>query len=109
MIDQTSHDFGVDLRYDNATEFLGRKNRFVAGATTTRGAIDDVRFSNEFGNRGARIADNDQTALNAGVYLQNSHYFLGDVALVAGSQFSYARVEMVETSRTPPERPGRLA
>lgn len=96
VIDQVTNDFGVDLRYENASDLLGRENHFVLGFAPTYGTTNDDRFLNVAGNYGARASGNDLTALNADLYTQNRHYFLPDVALVTGAQFSYAERSLRE-------------
>ncbi len=90
VIDQLSNDFGINVRYDNSADLLGRENHFTLGFAPTYGVVRDQRFANNFGNRGAIFADSYQTSVNADLYAQNSHYFVPDVALVTGAQFSYA-------------------
>lgn len=90
VIDQVSHDFGVNFRYDNEADLFGRENRFVAGFSPTFGVAEDTRFANNFGRRGAQFSDSRQTSLNADLYVQNTHYFLPATSLVTGTQLSYA-------------------
>lgn len=90
VIDQVSDDFGLDLRYESEADLFGRENRFVAGFTPTYGIIEDTRFANVRGTRGAKFSDSRQTALNADFYAQNVHYFAPKTALVLGAQLSHA-------------------
>ncbi|MHA3771528.1 TonB-dependent receptor family protein [Verrucomicrobiota bacterium sgz303538] len=89
-IDQLSNDFGVNLRYDNATDLFGHKNQLTIGFAPTWGVLEDNRFQNNFGNRGAKFADSEQWAANFDLYAQDRFYFLPQVALVIGAQASYA-------------------
>ncbi len=93
VIDQLSNDFGIDLRYDNSADLFGHKNRLTIGFAPTYGIVEDNRFENVFGNRGARIGDQHQTATNLDFYVQNRFYLTPTVALVAGGQISYAKRE----------------
>jgi iron complex outermembrane receptor protein len=93
VIDQLSNDFGIDLRYDNSADLFGHKNKFTIGFAPTYGVVQDNRFENLFGNRGAKFADSDQKALNLDLYLQDRFYILPKVALVAGAQVTYAKRE----------------
>ncbi|HQZ27348.1 MAG TPA: TonB-dependent receptor [Verrucomicrobiales bacterium] len=90
VIDQVSNDFGLDVRYDNRADLFGKENHFTLGFAPTYGITEDARFANNFGTRGAIFADSHQTSLNTDLYVQNSHYFVPDVALVTGAQLSYA-------------------
>ncbi len=96
VLDQVTNDFGVDLRYENSADLFGRENHFVLGFAPTYGTTNDDRFLNVAGSPGARTSGNDLTALNADLYTQNRHYFLPDVALVTGAQFSYAERSLRE-------------
>lgn len=90
VIDQVTNDFGLDVRYDNVADLFGKENHFTFGFAPTYGIAEDARFVNRFGTRGALFADSHQTSLNADLYAQNSHYFVPDVAFIAGAQLSYA-------------------
>lgn len=99
-IDQLSNDFGVNLRYDNTAEILGHENHFIVGLNPTVGLVHDNRFANNRGDRGgdrepspfgaSAPADNEQTALNLDIYIQDSFYILPQWALVLGAQVTYA-------------------
>jgi len=93
VIDQLSNDFGINLRYDYSGELFGRRNHFTLGMTPTYGIVQDNRFDNVFGQRGAKFSDNRQQALNLDFYFENRHYLTGNVALVTGAQVSYAKRE----------------
>lgn len=90
VIDQVSDDFGFDLRYENEAELFGRENRFVAGFSPTYGVLDDARFNNVYGKRGAKFSDVHQISWNADFYTQNVHYFAPKTALVLGAQLSHS-------------------
>lgn len=91
VIDQLSNDFGVDLRYDYSGDLFGHRNRFTVGFTPTYGITQDNRFANNFGNRGARLSDNEQQSMNLDFYLQETFYLTPSLALVAGGDISYAK------------------
>lgn len=91
VIDQLSHDVGLDLRYDYSGDLFGHRNHFTLGLAPTYGIVQDHRLLNVFGNRGAQFADNEQQALNLDVYVQDRFYIVPTVALVAGAQVSYAK------------------
>ncbi|HSJ03587.1 MAG TPA: TonB-dependent receptor, partial [Verrucomicrobium sp.] len=91
VIDQISNDFGVDVNYAKEGDVWGRKNRFVAGLSPTFGTVDDVRFANVLGERGAKISDSYQESLNLDFYLENLHYVTDQLAFSVGGQITYAR------------------
>jgi iron complex outermembrane receptor protein len=91
VIDQLSNDFGADLRYENHDDWLGQANKFTLGFAPTLGILEDARFANVLGRRGAMFADSNQTSANLDLYLQDRYYFAPRVALVLGGQVSYAQ------------------
>jgi iron complex outermembrane receptor protein len=92
-IDQLSNDFGVNLRYDNTSELFGHQNQFTMGFAPTWGVVEDNRFVNNLGNRGAKFADSHQTAVNLDFYLQNRFQITPQLGLVLGAQATYASRE----------------
>jgi iron complex outermembrane receptor protein len=107
VIDQLSNDFGLDLRYDCSGELAGHKNKFTIGFAPTYGIVQDNRFDNVFGNRGAKFADNEQTSLNLALYLQDSFRITPAVALVAGAQVTYAARDNEDDFPTGPDNSDR--
>ncbi|OAI55882.1 hypothetical protein AYO49_05100, partial [Verrucomicrobiaceae bacterium SCGC AG-212-N21] len=93
VIDQQSHDFGVDLRYDGNSELFGLRDAHTIGFSAVFGFTDDQRYDNVFGNRGFQFADVSQFATNLDWYLQERLYLTDTFALVLGGQISYARRE----------------
>ncbi|MEZ0276172.1 MAG: TonB-dependent receptor family protein, partial [Roseimicrobium sp.] len=93
VIDQKSHDFGLDFNYLNTADVAGRKNNFIVGFTPTFGFVQDRRYRNVLGERGDQFADSDQDSLNLDLYLENVHYLTDRFALSIGGQVSYARRE----------------
>jgi iron complex outermembrane recepter protein len=93
FIDQLSNDFGLDLRYDYTGELFGHRNHFTIGFAPTYGITQDNRFANVFGNRAARLTDNETESWNLDLYVQDSFYLTPNLALVAGAQVTYARRE----------------
>ncbi len=90
VIDQYSNDFGLNLRYDYTGDLFGQKNRFTLGFLPTYGVIQDNRYANDLGNRGLKIADNEQIATNLNFYVEDTFYFLPKAAVVLGTQVTWA-------------------
>jgi iron complex outermembrane receptor protein len=90
VIDQYSNDFGSDFRYTNENDLLGNQNIFVAGFRPVGGVVEDNRFTNALGSRGAKIYDRSQVAVNLDLYTENQHYLTSQLVLVTGLQLSYA-------------------
>jgi iron complex outermembrane receptor protein len=93
VVDQLSNDFGVDLRYDNPPNFLGRRtsSRLALLRPTAWCRTTGLRTSSAIAARSLRTPT--QKALNLELYLQDRFYILSNVALVAGTQVSYAKRE----------------
>lgn len=90
VLDQTSNDLGADLRYETVGEVGGRANVFVAGVSPVIGFVQDDRFVNAAGRRGAPTARGETASRNLDVYSENRHELRPGVQLSAGLQLSYA-------------------
>ena len=96
VIDETSNDFGVSLRYDYTGDLANHKNRFTLGVSPTFGIIEDNRFNNVLGQRGPAGApffpdpDSHQTSQNYDIYAEEQFWVTNKVALSLGSQLTYA-------------------
>ncbi len=96
VIDQLSNDLGIDVRYDNTAPLFGHENQFTLGLGAQYGIVQDNRFFNVVGARGARTADNEQTSSNVDLYLQNTFHLTSSLALVLGTQGTYASRDFAE-------------
>ncbi|MBF6023531.1 TonB-dependent receptor family protein [Lysobacter niastensis] len=86
VLEQESHDAGLDLRWRNEGELGGRRNVLVAGMAYTQGDIDDDRFINAAGHAGARTNRFDQHATNASAYVENQTWLDARWVLSLGAQ-----------------------
>ncbi len=91
VLDQESNDFGTDVRYENEATLRGRANRLVLGVSPSLGFVDDNRFVNVAGNRGARTAAGKTTSTNVDVYAEDRHEVRSRLSLSLGVQASFAR------------------
>lgn len=90
-LDFRYQDYGGFARVVNEGVLAGRRNRLVAGFNVHNGDIDAQVFANTPNAvKGARIGWTRDQAQNYSGYLENSFYFLSDVALVAGLQSLFA-------------------
>lgn len=89
VLDQTSNDYGLSLRYVNEMPIAGYRNRFVVGFEPSWGDVNDNRFVNMGGRSGARTAKFDQSASTYDVYAEDQLYILPELSLVVGAQYSY--------------------
>lgn len=90
VIDQLSNDLGVDVRYDNTATLFGHDNHLTLGLGAVYGVVQDNRFFNVGGRRGARTADNKLTSANIDLYLQDTFHLTETLALVLGAQGTHA-------------------
>ena len=94
VLDVVSEDYGADFRFTNHSTLFGRRNIFTMGFTPVLGENKDDRFQNILGNRGARTAKSDQTAINLDLYAENQHYVLSNLAFVFSAQLTHANREL---------------
>ncbi|WP_341677600.1 TonB-dependent receptor [Niveibacterium sp. SC-1] len=90
VLEQRSGDMGASLRYVDDRAWSGRDNRLVLGTTLQRGQIDDDRFLNVSGNKGARSGESEQTATTNAVFGEIQHAFLPDTRAIIGGQYAWA-------------------
>ena len=91
VLDQKSNDFGADVRYESGASLLGRSNRLILGVSPVMGFVDDNRFVNVAGRRGARTAAGSTTSANVDFYAEDRHEVRPRLSLSVGLQASYAR------------------
>ena len=68
----------------------GFRNRLVAGVNVVNGEIDNKQYQNIGGNKGALLSSSLDKSKNTSAYVENSFYFLPNVAAIGGTQFLYA-------------------
>lgn len=90
VLDQLSNDAGAELRYERIAELGGRPNVFVIGFSPAAGVVQDDRFVNVAGRRGARTAEGETTSLNLDLYAEDRHELRPGLTLSAGAQLSRA-------------------
>jgi iron complex outermembrane receptor protein len=96
VLDQKNLDAGVEARFVSEARLFGRRNLFTAGYAPARDKTYDVRWANVSGTRGAKTNDLEQLAVAHELYLENQHYVMPKVALVAGVQRTSARRQNVD-------------
>lgn len=90
VIDQISHDFGANFRYQNKNEVLDRKNLFTLGFSPVWNFVEAAQSLNVGGDRGALTVKALQRSYNLDLYAEDQFYVLDKLALVGGMQWSYA-------------------
>jgi iron complex outermembrane recepter protein len=94
VIDQESNDFGVEARWLGDRELGGKSHRFVVGLRPSYGAVDDARFANVAGNRGAPTALARTRSENLELYAEDRIEVSERVVVVAGLQLAHAGREL---------------
>jgi iron complex outermembrane receptor protein len=87
VIDQFSHDFGLDARWEGEP---GRRHQLSVGLAPSYGVLDDERFVNVLGRRGARTARGETDSLNVELWAEDRIQVSTRLALVVGAQLSHA-------------------
>ncbi|MBR1215888.1 TonB-dependent receptor [Bradyrhizobium sp. JYMT SZCCT0180] len=89
-LDYRYKDYGGFARVTDDRNIGGFRNVLVAGVNVINGSIDNQQFANIAGQKGALLSSSVDKSQNTSVYVQDSFYFLPNVAAVAGTQFLYA-------------------
>jgi iron complex outermembrane receptor protein len=93
VLDQDNKDYGVEARLTHHGKLFGLHNEFVLGMIPSYGVIDEDRFENLHGRRGARTNRSQQVARNLEAYAENRLYLQPALALVTGLQYAHAERE----------------
>jgi iron complex outermembrane receptor protein len=90
VVQQRSNDYNAGLRYVNEHRLAGRANRLVVGASPSWNRVNDDRFVNVAGRRGAPTAASDQRSSNLTAFAQSELEATPRWTLVAGLQWTDA-------------------
>ncbi|MGH7937439.1 MAG: TonB-dependent receptor family protein, partial [Chthoniobacterales bacterium] len=102
VLEDTYHDFGGEVRYLNDADWFGERNHLTLGFAPHVTLLYDDRFQNLNGHSGAKVADDDFTAVNYDFYAENQHYFTDKFSVVAGGSLSYAVRDFQDNFKTDP-------
>jgi iron complex outermembrane receptor protein len=87
-LDYEYRDYGGFARLTDDSRIGGYKNRFIGGVNLHNGTIDNRQYANLAGAvKGNLLSSSTDDSENLSAYVENSFYFLPDVAFVAGTQF----------------------
>ena len=89
-LDYSYKDYGGFAKVTDDRFIGGFRNRLVAGINILNGSIDNQQFANIGGQKGALLSSSIDRSKNTSLYLEDSLYFLPNVAAIAGTQFLYA-------------------
>ena len=89
-LDYSYRDYGGFAKVTDDRFIGGYRNRLVAGINILNGSIDNQQFANLGGQKGALLSSSIDRSKNTSLYVEDSFYFLPNVAAIAGTQFLYA-------------------
>jgi iron complex outermembrane recepter protein len=89
-LDYSYKDYGGFAKVTDDRFIGGFRNRLVAGINVLNGSIDNQQFANIAGQKGALLSSSIDRSKNTSLYVEDSFYFLPNVAAIAGTQFLYA-------------------
>ncbi|MFD0987689.1 TonB-dependent receptor family protein [Methyloligella solikamskensis] len=100
-LDYDYSDYGGFARLFDERQIAGKRNLLIAGVNLHNGETDaDLYGIGPGAAKGPLMQSSDQISKNFSAYLENSFYFLDDVALVAGTQYLDASREQVAILNT---------
>ena len=89
-LDYSYKDYGGFAKVTDDRIIGGFRNRLVAGVNVLNGSIDNQQFANVGGQKGALLSSSIDKSKNTSLFIEDSFYFLPNVAAIAGTQFLYA-------------------
>ncbi|RED37750.1 iron complex outermembrane receptor protein [Rhodopseudomonas thermotolerans] len=89
-LDYRYQDYGGFAKVTDDRNVGGYRNRLVAGVNLLNGRLDNKQYVNIAGQKGALASSSLDKSTNTSVFIEDSFYFMPNVALVAGTQFLHA-------------------
>jgi iron complex outermembrane receptor protein len=89
-LDYQYKDYGGFTKATDDRLIGGYRNRLVMGVNVVNGDIDNKQYANVGGYKGALLSSSLDKSKNTSVYVEDSFYFLPNVAAIGGTQFLYA-------------------
>jgi iron complex outermembrane receptor protein len=89
-LDYQYKDYGGFAKATDDRLIGGYRNRLVMGVNVVNGDIDNKQYANVGGYKGALLSSSLDKSKNTSVYVEDSFYFLPNVAAIGGTQFLYA-------------------
>lgn len=91
VIDNDTFNMSSELRYLSASELFGFNNSLVMGIQFGFTNVDDRRFENQLGQRGEKIRDQVNRAVNFGFYIEDRFDTSENFSIITGTKLQYAR------------------
>jgi iron complex outermembrane receptor protein len=89
-LDYSYKDYGGFAKVTDDRFIGGFRNRIVAGVNVLNGSVDNQQFANIGGQKGALLSSSIDRSKNTSFFIEDSFYFLPNVAAIAGTQFLHA-------------------
>jgi iron complex outermembrane receptor protein len=90
LLEQRSNDFNAGVRFVDEHTLAGRANRLIVGLSPSWNRVNDDRFVNVAGHKGAPTAASRQQSQNFVAYAENEQDLSAQWTLVTGAQWSDA-------------------
>jgi iron complex outermembrane receptor protein len=90
VINQQSHDYGAEVRYENTQPAFGRSNRFTLGAQPAWLSMINRQFINEAGQHGALSKDQEDAAVGLALYAEDALALTSRLTAVAGFRLDHS-------------------
>jgi len=87
-LQQRSNDYNAGIRYVGTQSLGGFDNRFVIGVAPSWNKVNDDRFVNIAGRKGARTGESTQRSENLSVYAQDEFSVRDNLTLIVGAQWA---------------------
>jgi iron complex outermembrane receptor protein len=90
LIDQENSDYGIFGDTTISGYLAGKRNELTIGTNLSLGQNDTKQYVNNEGNYGSLTNENNQKSKNADLYFEDQFYVKDNLAIIAGSQLTYA-------------------
>ncbi len=90
VINQQSHDYGAEVRYENTMPLFGRDHRFTLGVQPAWLDMINRQFVNEAGEHGELRKEQDDAAVGLAVYAEDALALTSRLTGIAGFRFDHS-------------------
>lgn len=90
VINQQSHDFGAEVRYENTSRIAAHRNRFTLGFQPAFMDMHNRQFENQGGEHGPLAKDQTDRVYNLALYAEDLLHLGGPWSAVIGARFDHS-------------------
>ena len=90
VINQQSHDYGAEVRYENTQPVFGNSNRFTLGVQPAWLSMVNRQFINESGQHGALSKEQEDAAVGLALYAEDALALTSRLTAVAGFRLDHS-------------------